>query len=340
MNEGSPIPVRAKLSPARVRRASKAHQLGAALGRTARAPAHIPWSGWKQVLLRTLREISSDRIGLVAAGCAFWATLALFPAISMLISLYGLVFDPQTVEPQLGQLRLLLPPAAFTLIDERVRSLVSRGGTTLGLSLLFSTAFAFWSASTGTKSLLSALNLAYEEEERRGFLRFQAIGLALTLCAILGAILGLAILVGLPAAISFVGLSAHASGLLRFGSFAVLVMFLLLALSLLYRYGPSRRAARWHWVTPGSILATVLWLAASALFSLYVGHLASYDATYGPLGAVAGVMMWFWVSAYVVLLGAELNAELELQTTEDTTKGGPLPPGERGAFVADHVATD
>jgi membrane protein len=340
MNARSPIPVRAKLSPARVRRASRARDFGAAIGRTARAPAHIPWNGWKQVLLRTWREISSDRIGLVAAGCAFWATLALFPAISMLISIYGLMFDPQTVEPQLEQLRPLLPPAAFTLIDQRVHSLVSRGGTTLGLSLLFSTAFAFWSASTGTKSLLSALNLAYEEEERRGFLRFQAIGLALTLCAILGAVLGIAILVGLPAVISFLGLSGHARGLLRFGSFAVLVIFLMLALSLLYRYGPSRRAAQWHWVTPGSILATVLWLAASALFSLYVGHLASYDATYGPLGAVAGVMMWFWVSAYVVLLGAELNAELEMQTIEDTTKGGPRPIGERGAFVADHVATD
>ncbi len=224
-------------------------------------PSHIPWAGWRQVIGRTWREISSDRIGLVAAGCAFWATLALFPAISMLISLYGLVFDPKTVEPQLQQLRLLLPPAAFTLIDERVRSLVSHGGTTLGLSLAVSTAFALWSASTGTKSLLSALNLDYEETEQRSFIGFQATGLLLTLCGILGVIVGLAVLLGLPAVITFLGLSAYASGLLRLGSFAVLVVFLLLAMALLYRYGPSRRAAQWHWVTPGSLLATVVWLA-------------------------------------------------------------------------------
>lgn len=308
-------------------------------GRTARAPGSIPWRGWQQVLRRTWREISSDRISLVAAGCAFWATLALFPAISMLISLYGLVFDLQTVAPQLEQLRLLLPPTAFVMIEQRVAILVSKGSTTLGLSLLISTAFALWSASTGTKSLLSALNLAYEEEEQRGFLRFQMIGLLLTFCGVLGVIVGIAVLVGLPAVISFVGLSGHVRGLVRLGSFAMLVVFLLMALSLLYRFGPSRRVAQWYWVTPGSLVATVIWLAASMLFSLYVGHLASYDATYGPLGAVAGVMMWFWVSAYVVLLGAELNAELELQTAEDTTEGGPRPMGDRGAFVADHVAS-
>lgn len=347
MSESSPPPAQVadkspslRPLPGRRGRVAASGPLSEALGRRAKAPAHIPWTGWKQVLRRTWTEISSDRIGLVASGCAFWATLALFPAITMLISLYGLAFDPQTVEPQLNQLRLLLPPAAFTLIDERVRSLVSHGTTTLGVSLVVSSAIALWSASTGTKSLLSALNLAYEEEEHRSFIRFQLTGLVLTLCAILGVIVGLATLVGLPAVISFVGLSDYTRGLLRFGSFAVLVIFLLLALSLLYRFGPSRRAARWHWVTPGSLLATVLWLAGSVLFSLYVGHLASYDVTYGPLGAVAGVMMWFWLSVYVILLGAELNAELELQTAEDTTEGGPRPMGNRGAFVADHVAGD
>jgi membrane protein len=321
-------------------RVSARAAVAASLGRTARLPHHIPWRGWKQVLWRTYREITSDKISLVAAGCAFWATLALFPAISMLVSLYGLVFDPQTVEPQLATLRDLLPPAAFSLIADRVHVLVSHGSTTLGISLLVSTIIALWSASTGTKSLVSALNMAYEEQESRGFLLFQFIGLALTLCAIIGAVLGLAILVGLPAVVDFLGLSTYARGLLRVGSLAVLIVFVLLLLSLLYRYGPSRRSARWHWVTPGSLLATVLWLSASVLFSLYVGHLATYDATYGPLGAVAGVMMWFWVSAYAVLVGAELNAELELQTAEDTTRGGPRPIGERGAFVADHIADE
>jgi membrane protein len=285
-----------------------------------------PGMPWRHVLGRTWRGISSDRISLVAAGCAFWATLALFPALSMLISLYGLLFDPATVEPQLDQLRPLLPPAAFAMISQQVKTLVSHPATTLRASLAVSTALAFWSASTGTKSMLSALNLAYEEQESRGFLQFQAIGLLLTLCAIIGAVLGLAMLLFLPVVIAFVGLSAYAQALVHIGGFTLLIGFLLLSIALLYRFGPNHKKARWHWVTPGSLLATLLWLAASTLFSAYVGHLASYDVTYGPLGAVAGVMLWFWVSAYVVLGGAELDAELaagELTADED----GPGSPG-------------
>jgi membrane protein len=315
-------------------------QTDATAGRHATHPAHIPWRGWWQVIRRTYREITSDRISLVAAGCAFYATLALFPAITMLISIYGLVFDPATVEPQLQVIREFLPPAAFTLIADRVHTLVSRGNATLGFSLLISTAIALWSSSTGTKSLLSALNMAYEEQEGRSFLRFQAVGLLMTLCGILGAIIALIILVFLPLAIEFIGLDAYGKALLQIVSFLVLVAFVMSSFSVLYYFGPSRQSAKWQWITPGSVTATVLWLVASGLLSLYVAHIASYDASYGPIGAVVGVMMWFWVSAYAVLLGAELNAELELQTYEDTTTGPPQPLGRRGAFVADHVAED
>jgi membrane protein len=311
-----------------------------ALGRHATHPSHIPWRGWRQVIRRTYLEMISDRISLAAAGCAFYATLALFPAITMLISIYGLIFDPMTVEPQLQVLGGLLPSAAFALIAERVHTLVSVEKATLGLNLLISTAIALWSSSTGTKSMLSALTMAYEENEQRSFLKFQATGLLMTLCGILGAVLALAILVFMPVAIQFIGLDAYAKALLRIFSFALLIMFVATSLSLLYHFGPSRRSAKWHWITPGSSVATLLWLIASVLLSLYVGHIASYDTSYGPLGAVVGVMMWFWVSAYAVLLGAELNAELELQTSEDTTTGPPKPVGQRGAFVADHVAED
>lgn len=271
----------------------------------------VTWHHCTQVLLCTWVGISSDRASLFAAGCAFYATLALFPAISMLISVYGLVFDPATVEPQLEVLRDLLPPAAFSLIAGRVHMLVSQGSGALGISLLIATALALWSASAGTKSMLSALNLAYETEERRGFFRFQAIGLLMTLGGIVGAAAALGLLVLLPAVIGILGLDAHASILLQLGSFCVLVVFVGLGLSLLYRFGPSREGVRWRWITAGSVLATVLWLVASALLSFYVGHLASYDIIYGPIAAVVGVMMWFWVSAYAVLLGAELNAALE-----------------------------
>src|SRR4051794_16324207 len=314
------------------------HEVGA--GRYATSPGNIPRRGWQQVIRRTYLEIISDRISLIAAGCAFYATLALFPAITMLISIYGLAFDPTTVEPQLQVIREFLPPAAFTLIADRVHTLVSQRSGTLGVSLLISTAVALWSSSTGTKSLLSALNMAYEEQERRSFLRFQAIGLLMTLCGILATITGLAILVFLPAAIDFIGLDAYSSALVRAVSLLLLITFVATSLSLLYYFGPCRRSAKWYWITPGSLIATVLWLAASVLLSLYVGHIASYDTYYGPIGAVVGIMMWFWISAYAVLLGAELNAELELQTLEDTTIGPSKPLGKRGAYVADHIAGD
>lgn len=312
----------------------------AALGRHADSPADIPWRGWKAVLRRVGIEMLTDRVSLVAAGCAFYATLALFPAMSMLISIYGLLLDPATVEPQLEVLRDLLPPTAWTLISERMHMLVDRPPASLGLNLLFSTAVAFWSSATGTKAIIAALNLAYEEKERRSVLRFQLVAFTITLIAIVSAVIGLALLVALPAFIAGLGIASHQRTLIRMASFGLLVLALLVGLSLLYRYGPSRERPRWHWVTPGSVVATVLWVLVSALFSFYVAEFATYDATYGPLGTVVAVMMWFFVTVYAVLLGAELNAELELQTARDSTDGPPRPMGTRGAYVADHVAED
>jgi membrane protein len=306
--------------------------------RLARHPLQIPLAGWKQVILRTGREVINDRMSLCAAGCAFYATLALFPAITMLVAIYGLAFNATSVEPQLSALRDLLPPEAYQLIADRVHMLVTKPSGTLSFSLGLSIVIAVWSASTGTKSVLGALNLAYEERETRSFLRFQLTALGMTLGAILAASAGLAALVVVPMLVGFFGLSAYAWLIIRTSSLGALVVFVLLALSLLYRFGPSRRSAGWWWVTPGSLLATLLWLLASVVFSYYVQHLASYDATYGPLGAVVGVMMWFYVSAFAVLVGAELNAELELQTIADTTAGSEKPIGSRGAYVADHVA--
>lgn len=312
----------------------------AALGRHADSPGEIPWRGWKAVLRRTFIQMLTDRVSLVAAGCAFYATLALFPAISMLISIYGLLLDPATVEPQLEILRDLLPPSAWQLISERVHMLALQPPASLGLNLVFSSAFALWSSAAGTKAIIAALNLAYGERERRSLLKFQLSAFAITLVAIISAVVGLALLVGLPAVLGVLGITAHQKALLRVASFALLVVAVLVGLSLLYRYGPSRERPRWHWVTPGSIAATVLWVSVSALFSFYVATFATYDATYGPLGTVVGVLMWFYVTVYAVLLGAELNAELELQTARDSTDGPPRPMGARGAYVADHVAED
>jgi membrane protein len=278
---------------------------------------------WKPLLRSTVHEMVSDRISLASAGVAFYAVLALFPAISMLISIYGLVFNPASVEPQLQVLRGFLPPAGFTLIADRVHFLVTeqRG---LGIGLVISTFVTLWSSATGTKSLLSALNLAFDQPETRGLLVFQMVGFAMTLAAIIGAALGIALLVVLPAGLALLE-HANSQWLVQALSLLGLVAYVMVALAVLYRLGPARPPSHWAWLTPGSMLATLLWLLASFLFSSYVGHVASYDATYGPLGAVAGVMMWFWVSAFVVLLGAELNAALERQILQGdaSRRAGP-----------------
>lgn len=259
----------------------------------------------------------ADRMTLSAAGCAFYATLALFPAISTLISVYGLVFDREAVASQLQTVESVLPAPAFSLIQARVQELVAQPNGSLSLGLVISTLITFWSAGSGVKSLISALNLALGITEMRGFLRFQLTGFTMTLTAIVVAVIAIAVLVVMPAAIAFVGLSDYGASLIHAAGFLTMVGMFLLSLLMLYRFGPSRAPPPRQPIIPGAILATVLWLAASALLSFYVSHITSFGVTYGPLGAVVGVMLWFFISAYVVLLGAELNALLEDRAAPD-----------------------
>ncbi len=268
---------------------------------------------WPEVLRDTLAATLSDRVSLTAAGCAFYATLALFPAISILISIYGLAFNPWNVEPQLHALQELLPPPAFELIADRVHHLVAQPRARLSFGLGISTLVTFWSAAVGTKSVIAALNLAYGTTERRSIIRFQLVGFALTLSAILVAVLGIALLVFLPAWLRVLGVVEYQTriALLHWAGLAMLVGCAALAIALLYRFGPSRPRPPTRRIMPGTLLATGLWLVASGLLDFYVDHIASFGATYGPIGAVVGVMLWFFVSVYAVLLGAELNAQLE-----------------------------
>jgi membrane protein len=268
---------------------------------------------WIAVLRDTLAASLSDRVSLTAAGCAFYATLALFPAISILISIYGLAFNPWNVESQLHALQELLPPPAFELIADRVHHLVAQPRARLSFGLGISTLITFWSAATGTKSVIAALNLAYGATERRGIIRFQLVGFGLTLSAILVAVLGIALLVFLPAWLRVLGVLEYQTriALLHWAGLTMLVGFAALAIALLYRFGPSRPRPPTPRVAPGTLLAIGLWLLASALLDFYIDHIGSFGATYGPIGAVVGVMLWFFVSVYAVLLGAELNAQLE-----------------------------
>lgn len=276
-------------------------------------PAKRPRIRIIRLIKETLQASTTDRMSLAAAGCAFYATLALFPAITMLVSVYGLMFNPLSVQPQLHVLAGLLPPPAFALINDRVHQLVSQSGNNLSIGLFISFILTFWSSSTGTKSVLSAINVAYDVTEGRPFFQFQAIGLAMTLVVVLCAVLGIGVLLGLPVVFAAIGLSNYSAGLIHAASVLMLVGFFLLAIYVLYRYGPSRHPPADQRLMPGSILATLLWLLASEGLSFYISNIGSFGATYGSLGAGVGVMLWFYISAYAVLLGAEVNAYLEQQ---------------------------
>ncbi|MFM2147895.1 MAG: hypothetical protein RLZZ187_201 [Pseudomonadota bacterium] len=260
---------------------------------------------------RALAVATSDRISLVSAGCAFYAMLALFPAISLCISLYGLVFDVAMVEPQLALLEGVLPEDSHALIAEHVHALVETPPTRLEWGVGISAAIALWSASAGIRAMLGALNLVQGESEQRGALAFYATALLLTVGAIVAVIIGLAFLVGLPKLLDLVGHDPSEALMLRASGFGVLLVLVLIAIGLLYRFGPAETPQGWRLISPGSIAATLLWLLASAAFSFYVSNFATYEASYGTLGAVVALLMWFYVSVYVILLGAELDAEIQ-----------------------------
>jgi membrane protein len=291
-------------------------------------------SAWHALIGRTLIASTTDRVSLAAAGCAFYATLALFPGISMLISIGGLVLDPLTAEQQLGVLSGLLPPPAFALIEGRVDQLVHQSGGSLSFHLLISLLLTFWSSASGSKSVLSAVNVAYDVTEQRPFLQFQVIGLAMTLVAVMCAILAASVLLLLPPAIDFLGLASHGGGLIHAAGLAMMIGFFFVAITLLYRFGPSRPTPMHPRIAPGAAFATVLWLIASEVLSFYVSRISTFGATYGSLGAAVGVMLWFYISAYAVLLGAELNAQLEAVEIDRPARR-PLPPAAPAASTAD-----
>lgn len=309
-------------------------------GEEARHPAQIPARGWKDVLLRVKDEVGSDNLSIVSAGVAFFALLAIFPGITALVTLYGLVTDPAQVEPQLAPLRDLLPSGAFDIIAGQTRQVASAASSSLSLGLIVSLALAIWSANAGTKSMITALNIAYGEHEKRGFFSLNFWSLLFTLAGILFMIVALTVVAAVPAVQAATDSEAGPlQSLLLALRWVVMAVLMIAALGLLYRYAPSRRSARFQWVSAGAIVATLFWLLASIGFSFYVRSFGSYDKTFGSLGAVVILLMWFYLSTFVICIGAELNAELERQTREDSTVGGNKPIGRRGAFVADNKAT-
>jgi len=307
------------------------------LGHDAESPGDIPAKGWLQITRRSLKEIGNDHLTLIAKGVAYSWFMALFPGLIAAISIYGLVTAPADVQGQVANLSSSLPSSAQHLLSTQMRSLANTSGGALGISLIISITLALWSASAGMAGLVEALNIAYDEDEERGFVVKRGLALLLTV----GFLVFLAVTIGLigvfPFVTSLLGNSIVVRILLEIARWLVLLGAGVLALGLLYRVGPDRDAPAIKWLSLGSVVATVVWAVASLGFTVYVDNFGSYAKTYGALAGVVVLLLWLWITALVVLLGAEINAETEAQTIKDTTKGPERPIGERDAVKADQL---
>jgi membrane protein len=306
-------------------------------GRSARHPLQIPWRGWMDILWRTFNEMQSDRLLSIAGGVAFFVLLAIFPGITALVSAYGLFFNASTITSHLSLLNDVVPANVLGIVTEQANRIAANSGRALSIGFVVGMLVSLWSAMSGVKAMIDALNVIYEQQEGRSFIKLNFEALIFTLAGFAAFLLTIAAVIVLPLLLSPIGFGSATETLTRILRWPVLLLVLLIGLAVLYRYGPYRRAARWQWVSVGSVFAAVTWIVASYLFSWYLASFSNYNATYGSLGAVVGVMIWLWISTIVVLLGAELNAEIEHQTARDTTVGGEKPLGARGAVMADTV---
>ena len=342
LRRGKPEPRKALPGTVRASDEPRALQLKRAMepdrGHRAGMPTGIPWRGWKDIFWRTVEEISADRLLLIAGGVVFYGLLATVPAITALVSMYGIFTPASTINAQLSFLADVMPAGAYQLISDQVVRIAGNSDGKLTVAFILGLGIALWSANAGVKAIFDALNVVYDEDEKRGFFKLNAISLSFTFAGVVVLILVLAAVVALPLVLAFVGFAAkQQAGWLPLLRWPVMFALVVLGLSVLYRYGPSRRNAKWRWVSVGSVFAALTWIAVSVAFSWYLSKFADYNATYGSLGAVIGLMMWMWISTAVVLIGAELNSEIEHQTACDSTTGAAKPMGTRGAVMADTV---
>jgi membrane protein len=301
----------------------------------AEKPTQIPWKGWKQILKRAWAENKADNMPIIGGGVAFFSFLAVFPALIALISLYGLVASPATVAQQVEDISSQLPREASNLIETQLKSIVDNSGSALSISLVVSILAAIWSASGGIGNLMTAVNLAYDEVETRKFVKLKLTSLALTLGGILFVIVAFALLAVVPVIIGALPLGVVGTILAQILRWVLLLAIFAGSLAVLYRVAPDRDAPRLRWVSLGAVIVTVLWAVVSLGFALYVNEFGSYDKTYGTIAGVIVLMLWLYLTCYLVLLGAEINAEAEHQTAQDTTQGEPRPMGVRDAEMAD-----
>ncbi|TBN14024.1 YihY/virulence factor BrkB family protein [Agrobacterium cavarae] len=316
---------------------SMSDDTGGDRGRDAEAPQDIPAKGLRDVFWRVVKAIMADRVTLIAAGVTYFMLLSLFPALGALVALYGFVADPTAIMAHIGFLAGVFPPGSFDLIMNQLTSLTQQATSTRSLAFFGGLLVAIWSANSGMKALFDAMNVSYQEDEKRSLVRLNLLSLGFTFCALVVAIILIAAIGVLPAVLKYLWLDDWQEFLARLARWPFIILVFGCGISMIYRYGPSREEAKIKWLSWGVVFSTVLWLVASVLFSFYLENFANYNATYGTLGALIGLMVWVWISVVILIVGAEINAELEHQTRKDSTTGSPKPMGERGAYVADTV---
>jgi membrane protein len=339
-DRGEPAPERVPPNPTPAQESLTLQKLRANepdRGRRARAPFEIPWRGWKDILLRSYRELLEDRLFLIAAGVAFYSLVALFPAIAAGVSSYALFANAGTIAKHVSTVADLMPAGALDIVTNEITRIAAKSEGKLTLGFFIGLAIALWSANAGMKSIFDALNIIYDEQEKRGLVWLNVVSLLFTIGGIVATGLALALVVVFPLLLAATGLTSFDQPLIGYLRWPLMFVLIILGLATLYRHGPSRRPPKWRWISVGSVFAALAWLVVSSLFSWYLANFANYNATYGGLGAVVGLMMWMWLSITVVLIGAELNSEIEHQTARDSTVGPEKPLGTRGAVMADTV---
>ena len=306
-------------------------------GRAADKPQDIPAKGWKDIAVRVKGSLRDDQVSLLAAGVAFFTLMALAPALAAVVSLYGLVTTPAEASKQIADFTTGLPAEARSLIGDQLKTVASGKPSSLGLALVVSVLLSLWTASAGMKQLVEAVNVAYDESETRKFFRLRGLAVLLTLGMVVVFVVILGLLAVVPALLNSAGVGSAGRVIVNVLRWPLLAVVMAAALGVLYRFAPDRDQPRFRWVTWGAGIATLLWVVGSVLFTVYVSNFGKYNETYGSLGAVVILLLWLYLSAFIILLGAEINAEMELQTAKDTTKGPERPIGTRDAYAADKI---
>ncbi len=309
-------------------------------GHNAEKPKQIPKKGWKDIASRVKNQLTKDHVSIVSAGIAFYFLLAIFPAIAAALSIYGLVMDPARVEQQMSQLANALPEQAHQMVSKILERQSEKSESSLGWSLVLSILISLWSANKGVKAVFEGVNITFDEIDERGFFKLNVVTLLFTIGGIIIGFIAIAMVVAFPALIDKIGLPPTLETIIQLLRWPILALIVMFALSTVYRIAPHGKSPEFKWISWGAIIATVLWLAGSLLFNLYVNNFSSFDETYGSFAAIIILMLWFFLAAFIILLGAEINSEMEHQTSRDTTNAEDKPVGQRGGYHADHLAEE